>query len=561
MKTKSLLQNTALRMAFAFAAVPSLYAQNLTLPEFLSLNNTGEIINVPIITYPSVEGDTWVDLAKYVAPVGQFTGFDVNGAEIDPLDLIPLRTTSLTIIDPTTGLPVVVIDENFTGGTGPAGPQGPAGPAGADGATGATGPAGPAGADGAVGAAGATGPQGPIGLTGPAGPAGADGATGATGPQGPIGLTGPQGPAGVAAIQTASNGLTLTGTDIKLGGTLTQTTTINQATNPLQILGGDVYFKPVGVAEPLIIAKGDSSSDSRVFSAGPIQLQAGSNPAHLVLATNGGVGIGTYAPNYPLHVQNIGGFVHPSSQRIVGYPGVYNAFGTAFYSDTSASGAISIFAAGYICTDSGFVAHSDSRLKNIIGISDSSKDLQTLAKIEITDYTKKDVVADNGKYKKVIAQQVKAVYPQAVMKTADVIPNVYENAVEFSVSDGVTTLTTSKAHEFKTGDLVRLETEAKGEEKFNVTVIDDHKFTVNHVFTGDKVFVYGKQVNDLLAVDYEGLFTLNISATQELAKKVTALEAENAKLTAALTKMEALEKAVAALEGKSNETVTVSLVK
>jgi len=195
MKTKSLLQNTALRMAIAFAAIPSLHAQNLTLSEFLSLNNTGEIINVPIITYPSVEGDTWVDLAKYVAPVGQFTGFDVNGAEIDPLDLIPLRTTSLTIIDPTTGLPVVVIDENFTGGTGPAGPQGPAGPAGADGATGATGPAGPAGAAGAAGANGAVGATGPAGPTGPAGADGQDGAPGADGLPGAKGETGERGPA------------------------------------------------------------------------------------------------------------------------------------------------------------------------------------------------------------------------------------------------------------------------------------------------------------------------------------------------------------------------------
>ena len=37
---------------------------------------------------------------------------------------------------------------------------------------------------------------------------------------------------------------------------------------------------------------------------------------------------------------------------------------------------------------------------------------------------------------------------------------------------------------------------------------------------GDKVFVYGEEVDDFRTVDYEGLTTLNISATQEIAKRL-----------------------------------------
>jgi hypothetical protein len=40
------------------------------------------------------------------------------------------------------------------------------------------------------------------------------------------------------------------------------------------------------------------------------------------------------------------------------------------------------------------------------------------------------------------------------------------------------------------------------------------------VINGDSVFVYGEQVTDLHTVDYEGLSTLNISATQELSTLV-----------------------------------------
>jgi hypothetical protein len=78
------------------------------------------------------------------------------------------------------------------------------------------------------------------------------------------------------------------------------------------------------------------------------------------------------------------------------------------------------------------------------------------------------------------------------------------------------------------------------------------------------VFVYGKQCLDLKSVDYDAIAMLNVSATQELAEKVdalelensqlkaegarlTALEAQNAKLAA---EMEALKKAVAQSESR-----------
>ena len=36
----------------------------------------------------------------------------------------------------------------------------------------------------------------------------------------------------------------------------------------------------------------------------------------------------------------------------------------------------------------------------------------------------------------------------------------------------------------------------------------------------EKIFVYGEEVNDFRTVDYEGLATLNISASQELSKLI-----------------------------------------
>ena len=75
----------------------------------------------------------------------------------------------------------------------------------------------------------------------------------------------------------------------------------------------------------------------------------------------------------------------------------------------------------------GFVAtESDARLKNVSGISNASNDLETLMNIEITDYTLKDVISQGGRdFKKVIAQQVEEVFPQAVSTTSNYIPNIY----------------------------------------------------------------------------------------------------------------------------------------
>ena len=64
---------------------------------------------------------------------------------------------------------------------------------------------------------------------------------------------------------------------------------------------------------------------------------------------------------------------------------------------------------------------------------------------------------------------------------------------------------------------------------FTVTVIDAVTFSIP-VATSENVFVYGKKVSDLLNVDYDALTTLNISATQQLLKKVEQLEKEMAEV-------------------------------
>jgi hypothetical protein len=212
----------------------------------------------------------------------------------------------------------------------------------------------------------------------------------------------------------------------------------------------------------------------------------------------------------------------------------------------------SIYASNRIAATE-FNAFSDARIKNIKGISNSHSDLITLDKIQITDYSLKDTISKgNAAYKKVIAQQVRDVYPQAVSTIKDIVPSIYKLA---TINDNFITL---ENHDLHVGDRVKL-------------IFDDHQdlYTVNSVhekgFTivdstssliSRPCFVYGKEVSDFHVVDYEALSMLNISATQALLKMINDQEH---KLKEQASKIENQDKKIANILshlGLDNKTIS-----
>lgn len=179
---------------------------------------------------------------------------------------------------------------------------------------------------------------------------------------------------------------------------------------------------------------------------------------------------------------------------------------------------VSIFASHSIWTEGNLVASSDERIKAIDGRSDSTSDLQTLLGIEITDFHYKDRIGrGDAPHKKVIAQQVEKIYPQAVEQQTNSIPDIYQSA---PIQDGWVALET----DLKKGERVKL---ISGESSgiYEVLAVESNRFRTALQIEEDRVFVFGREVKDFRTVEYDALSMLNVSATQELAHRLRRSEA------------------------------------
>jgi len=178
---------------------------------------------------------------------------------------------------------------------------------------------------------------------------------------------------------------------------------------------------------------------------------------------------------------------------------------------------ISVHATGRFM-GSGIHIFSDERIKKDISVSDSKEDLETISKIEISNYKYIDPAKGTGDHKKVIAQQVQEHYPLAVNEGKEIVPDVFKQAV---ITDGVIDLSV----DCKVGDKLKLIYPGNEKEIVEVLQVNENSIKVDSSKAGS-VIVYGKEVDDYKTVDYDALSMLNISATQELYKIIKELKQE-----------------------------------
>lgn len=276
----------------------------------------------------------------------------------------------------------------------------------------------------------------------------------------------------------------------------------------------------------------------------------------------GKIGVGTSSPQAPLHVT--GGSANNSGTDIK----YFNQAATNIASIFNWQGQTAIFADGNICATAAFIAgasfnFSDSRIKNIIGRSDGAADLERLNRIEITRYRHIDTIANgNAIQTKVIAQQLKEVMPEAVHYTQNYLPDVMQlvQSLAFREDEGFLTVTLPQPHGLESGARIKCLDEKGKELIAEVLAVPNEKslvFKTDH--QPSQLFIFGKQVDDFHIVDYDAIAMLNVSATQELSRKLTkaeqrvsALEEEVQALRAQKAEVEAVKQQLAKLEALLN---------
>ncbi len=344
----------------------------------------------------------------------------------------------------------------------------------------------------------------------------------------------------------------------------------NSLTTGRTYIGTTAYFysdKANRIATPSTFYVQSSSASTYLYSEDTYLGAVSGDKIHLrsnefdwntgIINSSGNVGIGTTSPSYPLHVVSSITKVGPY-WRLANAVGVANnGLGAAFYVHKSQYTAVEKIG---MKVDNGilseFIAfNSDERIKEVIGVSNSEEDLSTLLSVEVTDYKKKDKIRFGEKIsKKLIAQQLKTVFPEAVSLVTDVIPDIYKAA---EIKDGHIALET----DLEKGDRVKLIFEDK-EEVVEVIKADKKGFSIADKKDG-KVFVYGKEVDDFHVVDYTAVSMLNVSATQELYKLIlkqqklienqkTEIKAQTTQLEVTKKNQSDFDKRIRALESRNN---------
>jgi len=276
------------------------------------------------------------------------------------------------------------------------------------------------------------------------------------------------------------------------------------------------------------------------------------NTSRMRINNNGYVSIGTNSSVYPLYVATNKAF----SDGGIRY---FNYATNLTYSDNSTSmGNTSIVAAGSIGSAGGYIfAYSDRRIKkDIVQINDDSA-LQAVRALNPCRYRYKDPIAKN-EYNLVegfIAQEVAEVIPGAVKIEPGDIPNVM---VRGSCSGDIITIPnfdTSTLELDASGNIfpkLKLVIDDKDKEVFvniqevvsstelRVEIIDDDITELP-----SEIFIYGQYVDNKLALVKDKIFTVGISALQEVDKQQQADKARIAtletQLADVLARLSALE--------------------
>jgi hypothetical protein len=227
---------------------------------------------------------------------------------------------------------------------------------------------------------------------------------------------------------------------------------------------------------------------------------------------NVAVGSGT-APSYPLHIYNT------VTTNYTGYGLLNTGSAGGYYGNNSGNVTVGMYStARMACPE--FNATSDIRIKRDITQLDKQTSLDKIRLLKPKSFTYKDTITHSDKPTVgFIAQEVEIILPYTVTQEAQHIPNIYELGT--IQNDNTISITSTK--DLNPNDNIKIIANSSTEEEAIIdTIINDTTFTIKEPIhkpdenTHGNIFVYGHKVDDFRVLHYDALFTIGISALQQL---------------------------------------------
>ena len=280
------------------------------------------------------------------------------------------------------------------------------------------------------------------------------------------------------------------------------------------------------------------------------------NSTDTVLTLDGNnkrVGIGTISPHVKLHV-NGGSNPNISYTNRSYFQSNYvslNRSVSNWTQTTSIYATHDIVSKQTVVVHNGVIGASDERIKKeIVDVEDGSA-LETLRLLKPKKYKYVDEVQRGTEpVWGFIAQEVRETLPYATQLRTDCLPNIYELA---NVSNSnVITFTNFDTSNLESNAMVlKVYDEDDTEHLVNIVeVVGEHSVRVDEDLTewigtvegseGDKIFVYGQQVDDFVFLKKEAIWTVATSALQEVDHQLQAEKEKVASLEERLAALEAI---------------------
>lgn len=202
-----------------------------------------------------------------------------------------------------------------------------------------------------------------------------------------------------------------------------------------------------------------------------------------------------------------------------------------------------------------YLLASDTRIKEQFEEVNDNEALDIINKLEIVKYHYKDT--DKRNELKTIgfkAQQVKEILPNAVKITTDVIPDIFELIENPVWEDNKLIYDVDLSGNEYTGKVKFYVIENEKEEE-KLLQYNEGGFVFEKQY--DKVFVFGREVNDFHNLDKKTIYAVGMSAIQELSRKVDLLETQNELLqtenNSLLVRTQEAEDKISSLESLIND--------